>query len=168
MKIPSPKFTVTNNILASANTVARAKNEILSALKIQTKVILLTGEAGKGKSTLLRSVASTISHNHRLIFFDGQDSASSSNDEYKLVESLICDSNRLDERIIIIIDAAEQIPEQTLTQFLLAVTASKLKNNNLSVLLSGLPECVALLKGCLLYTSPSPRDQRGSRMPSSA
>ena len=24
------------------------------------------------------------------------------------------------------------------------------------------------LKACLLYTSPSPRDQRGSRMPSSA
>ena len=23
-------------------------------------------------------------------------------------------------------------------------------------------------RGCLLYTSPSPRDQRGSRMPSSA
>ena len=27
---------------------------------------------------------------------------------------------------------------------------------------------VAILTGCLLYTSPSPRDQRGSRMPSSA
>ena len=26
----------------------------------------------------------------------------------------------------------------------------------------------AIRKGCLLYTSPSPRDQRGSRMPSSA
>ena len=26
----------------------------------------------------------------------------------------------------------------------------------------------ANLKACLLYTSPSPRDQRGSRMPSSA
>ena len=25
-----------------------------------------------------------------------------------------------------------------------------------------------VIKGCLLYTSPSPRDQRGSRMPSSA
>ena len=24
------------------------------------------------------------------------------------------------------------------------------------------------ISGCLLYTSPSPRDQRGSRMPSSA
>ena len=29
-------------------------------------------------------------------------------------------------------------------------------------------EDVHHLKGCLLYTSPSPRDQRGSRMPSSA
>ena len=27
---------------------------------------------------------------------------------------------------------------------------------------------VAVLVSCLLYTSPSPRDQRGSRMPSSA
>ena len=27
---------------------------------------------------------------------------------------------------------------------------------------------VLMLKNCLLYTSPSPRDQRGSRMPSSA
>ena len=27
---------------------------------------------------------------------------------------------------------------------------------------------VAAWKACLLYTSPSPRDQRGSRMPSSA
>ena len=30
------------------------------------------------------------------------------------------------------------------------------------------PEDVRLCKTCLLYTSPSPRDQRGSRMPSSA
>ena len=31
-----------------------------------------------------------------------------------------------------------------------------------------LAEVSAQLVGCLLYTSPSPRDQRGSRMPSSA
>ena len=30
------------------------------------------------------------------------------------------------------------------------------------------PQVVAAYKVCLLYTSPSPRDQRGSRMPSSA
>ena len=29
-------------------------------------------------------------------------------------------------------------------------------------------DTVTNLKFCLLYTSPSPRDQRGSRMPSSA
>ena len=29
-------------------------------------------------------------------------------------------------------------------------------------------EVLTLVKDCLLYTSPSPRDQRGSRMPSSA
>ena len=33
-------------------------------------------------------------------------------------------------------------------------------------LLSGLE--ISNISGCLLYTSPSPRDQRGSRMPSSA
>ena len=37
--------------------------------------------------------------------------------------------------------------------------------NNRSV---RVPSCVTMNKGCLLYTSPSPRDQRGSRMPSSA
>ena len=31
-----------------------------------------------------------------------------------------------------------------------------------------LERAVSLLQTCLLYTSPSPRDQRGSRMPSSA
>ena len=35
-------------------------------------------------------------------------------------------------------------------------------NNN------GLLEKKELFEACLLYTSPSPRDQRGSRMPSSA
>ena len=29
-------------------------------------------------------------------------------------------------------------------------------------------KCLAFYEACLLYTSPSPRDQRGSRMPSSA
>ena len=32
----------------------------------------------------------------------------------------------------------------------------------------GLSRTAALIEDCLLYTSPSPRDQRGSRMPSSA
>ena len=34
--------------------------------------------------------------------------------------------------------------------------------------MSGADVVQAMSEGCLLYTSPSPRDQRGSRMPSSA
>ena len=37
-----------------------------------------------------------------------------------------------------------------------------------AVLASNLPVTVPAVSVCLLYTSPSPRDQRGSRMPSSA
>ena len=33
---------------------------------------------------------------------------------------------------------------------------------------NGSGEIIVRFKDCLLYTSPSPRDQRGSRMPSSA
>ena len=44
-----------------------------------------------------------------------------------------------------------------------AVGAWRLKGATLVVTLEPCPMCA-----CLLYTSPSPRDQRGSRMPSSA
>ena len=41
-------------------------------------------------------------------------------------------------------------------------------SNSLHDLLRLSESPIDLLKDCLLYTSPSPRDQRGSRMPSSA
>ena len=48
---------------------------------------------------------------------------------------------------------------------ILANNQLTIAENNKSLLNAGfLPS----LTGCLLYTSPSPRDQRGSRMPSSA
>ena len=37
-----------------------------------------------------------------------------------------------------------------------------------SILAEGQEEISNMFASCLLYTSPSPRDQRGSRMPSSA
>ena len=53
-----------------------------------------------------------------------------------------------------------------------AAPASQKKSN--APLIGGIAVMIAALAGggwwftCLLYTSPSPRDQRGSRMPSSA
>ena len=46
------------------------------------------------------------------------------------------------------------------------VVALGLRENILAV--SGILKYMYLNSICLLYTSPSPRDQRGSRMPSSA
>ena len=51
-----------------------------------------------------------------------------------------------------------------------AVVAQKRKERGVKL---NYPEAVALItdfviEGCLLYTSPSPRDKRQSRMPSSA
>ena len=40
--------------------------------------------------------------------------------------------------------------------------------NNTPVVVVFMPIVLGLCRNCLLYTSPSPRDQRGSRMPSSA
>ena len=44
----------------------------------------------------------------------------------------------------------------------------QLHNRQIFPPINVLPSLSRLMKSCLLYTSPSPRDQRGSRMPSSA
>ena len=58
----------------------------------------------------------------------------------------------------------------------LSLTTEWIKESGAEVVLASsgslaqdlLPRVAAQLNTCLLYTSPSPRDQRGSRMPSSA
>ena len=42
------------------------------------------------------------------------------------------------------------------------------ENIDTDILVSDTNEQIIQMSNCLLYTSPSPRDQRGSRMPSSA
>ena len=49
-----------------------------------------------------------------------------------------------------------------------AETAKNMKNELVKNCGLTEEEAVELINICLLYTSPSPRDQRGSRMPSSA
>ena len=53
-------------------------------------------------------------------------------------------------------------------ELVLAIVRSRLQNHSGGWLLDGFPRNLAQAEACLLYTSPSPRDQRGSRMPSSA
>ena len=56
------------------------------------------------------------------------------------------------------------IPEPTYDPDL-AILLSQLRENSIN--LFG-PEATEVIEPCLLYTSPSPRDMRRSRMPSSA
>ena len=50
------------------------------------------------------------------------------------------------------------------------IAAAKVKSGEADMTIGGGVECMSRVPmgSCLLYTSPSPRDQRGSRMPSSA
>ena len=52
--------------------------------------------------------------------------------------------------------------QQSLTQLAEAEQYEKMKNR------PSQPRIYAQIRGCLLYTSPSPRDRQKSRMPSSA
>ena len=63
------------------------------------------------------------------------------------------------------IKAAEEASRERAEQARLKREQEKAEAERLETLKSNL---AALAKDCLLYTSPSPRDQRGSRMPSSA
>ena len=81
------------------------------------------------------------------------DSASSSNDiiaELKIVEGLI---NQYETGLLEITNESEG-QDASKTAIIPQVKAQ--------------PAATSLQEACLLYTSPSPRDQRGSRMPSSA
>ena len=51
---------------------------------------------------------------------------------------------------------------------LFQTTSNLVKHGHRLTLLLGLFFLGGIARACLLYTSPSPRDQRGSRMPSSA
>ena len=59
-------------------------------------------------------------------------------------------------------------PEAVAVLFELAAEVNRSKSAETAGLLKALAGCLGLLQGCLLYTSPSPRDRQKSRMPSSA
>ena len=63
--------------------------------------------------------------------------------------------SKLNEKIAIVTGATSGIGYEV---------AKKLGHDGYTVILNGIDD----KKGCLLYTSPSPRDKRQSRMPSSA
>ena len=89
------------------------------------------------------------------------DRAESLGDEIKQLNQLERDIMRKSARL----SAAEATLAVKRLEIERLAAAKRLQYENVSTNLS---ELRARAKSCLLYTSPSPRDQRGSRMPSSA
>ena len=88
---------------------------------------------------------------------------------YSLI-SLGCHKNTVDnERMmgLLKLDGYELISDPEQSDFVVVNTCGFIEAARQQSF-GAIDEMLALKKACLLYTSPSPRDQRGSRMPSSA
>ena len=76
--------------------------------------------------------------------------------------------NQLKNKIILVTGASRGIGKSASIMYASLGAKVILLGRDLESLEQVYDEIVQLKYSCLLYTSPSPRDQRGSRMPSSA
>ena len=106
------------------------------------ELLALVGTSGSGKSTMLNIMGALDRPTSGKLCVDGQDLSNFSDRELSTLRG---------SRIGFIFQ-----------QFHLIAGLSVLENVSTGLLYQGIN------RSCLLYTSPSPRDQRGSRMPSSA
>ena len=90
----------------------------------------------------------------------------------------VIDNNKVSSQVIIVelpdntvsIDEGAATTVTPVSSDTVAITTETIRTNTVKVIEPGPQGKVGDtgVQGCLLYTSPSPRDQRGSRMPSSA
>ena len=109
------------------------------------EIVSLIGSNGAGKSTLLMTISGVNKAKRGNIVFNGENIENKQ--PHKIVDMGICqvpEGRRIFSRLTV---------EENLRLGAHANEKGKYFENDIN---------------CLLYTSPSPRDQRGSRMPSSA
>ena len=143
---------------APSSVVERVCDEILSLVQNNSSVILLTGDKGRGKSSLLRKIGKKIAPNQRLIFFNGIDFLTEANQtinnkktnsyalqnknaqEFNLVKDFIYESLNLDENILILVDSADFLPADVLDDLIKITSQVTSKNNTVNLILAGLPK----------------------------
>ena len=142
---------------ALPSVVQRVQNEILISIQNHSNIIVLTGEAGKGKTTLLRTIGNKISNNNRLIFFTGSDllsshstskdkqsknysSNNSSENDFNFIKDFIFESAILGDELTVIIDGADCLPAEILHELLDTSNQISSADNRTTLILSGLPE----------------------------
>ena len=130
-----------------------------------TDIVGVLGKSGSGKSTLFNLLAGFLNPNEGSIFFNKNDITFLKPPE-RNISILFQDHNNFNhlsifENIILGID-----PDMKQTQNNLKIVKNIMKKVSLNIDLQ--KKVSDLSGGCLLYTSPSPRDATLSRMPSSA
>ncbi len=142
---------------APPSVVRRIHDEILDAIEHNSNIILLTGESGKGKSTLLRAMGKNLPAHNRLIFFNGTDflSSHSANEnkqlnnsaannkgmqDFTVVKDFIRESAELEDKLTIIVDAADRLPTNVLSDLLNINNQIASKNNGINLILAGRPD----------------------------
>ena len=162
-------------------TVERGNKRVLQNLTFtigEGEIFALLGGNGAGKSTTLLTLLGFITPVSGSIEILGYDSASSikqirSNVAYLPEAASLYGHLSAYENLEYFLSLAKIKSSKSDMDDVFDVVALQTdqRHQNLSTYSKGMRQKVAIalaLLSCLLYTSPSPRDQRGSRMPSSA
>jgi len=144
---------------APVTVVQRIRNEILDAMNSSSNIILLTGETGKGKTTLLQAIGNKVAVSSRLIFFNGinllPDHSANKDDpskhspldtksvhDFNLIKDFIFESANMEEKLTVIIDAADCLPAEILGVLLNINNQSTTNSHNINLILAGLPDFI--------------------------
>ena len=125
--------------------LSRVSNDILEIINSTSSAILITGEAGKGKSTLLDNVSKEVSSDHRLINFNGINFLIESPNQdknvrdFNAVKEFIYESINLEENILILVDSADFLPADILDQLIKLILQNK-SSKTINLILAGLPK----------------------------
>ena len=158
---PRDRFTFDNFVVGASNELAFAvARQIASCRTAQYNPIVLHGSNGMGKTHLLYAIEHAVKQTdptHRVKLISSEDfvSAFVSSVRGSGREAIDAFKSSLRDVDLLIIDDAHFIADKPGSQEELLHTLVSLVDQGRQIF-------------CLLYTSPSPRDQRGSRMPSSA
>ena len=127
-------------------------NEVLKDISLQVnrgEIITILGPSGCGKTTLLRIIAGLEEQSAGTVSIDNE-----------IVSGHLNHVNTEERNIGLVVQERALFPHLSIVNNVKFGIKGTNKNNT--------DRAMSLLKFCLLYTSPSPRDLSTSRMPSSA
>jgi len=116
---------------------------VLSAIQSDKKIILITGDAKKGKTALIHTISKDLSSKFRIINLSGKDlpglddSSSTNNSELNLMKDFILESTDLEDRLVVTLDDADGLPVNFLAELVNHAKNSSPDSHNLQLVLSG-------------------------------